>query len=219
MFPLTTALEKLSIAVDPASSSHKLKGIQWRPEYYVQHVKQGTALKSVDHSKLTYKDLVFGWFSVLQQLLRAGGDIESYIGHCKFVSERAMSNQFTDSAFVEYDRHVISKVIDDKMESFPVGDTLGVSSHFHAGNLVPAKAISKQNVKKWGGAKWGKKPFDKQSDSVEKTPPVPDGFPDDICYAFNYKRCSSNSCAKKHVCRSCGGNHRAQGCSDKPRAM
>ena len=78
MAPLTTALEKLSVAVDPSSSSHKLKGIHWRPEYYVQHVKQGISLKQVDHTKLSYRDLGFGWFSVLQHLIRSGGDFESY---------------------------------------------------------------------------------------------------------------------------------------------
>ena len=31
MAPLTSALEKLSVAVDPSSSSHKLQGINWKP--------------------------------------------------------------------------------------------------------------------------------------------------------------------------------------------
>ena len=217
--PLTSALEKLSLAVDPSATSHKLRGIHWKPEYYVQHVKQGTPLKQVDHTKLTYKDLVFGWFCVLQQLLRAGGDVESYVGHCKFVSERAMANQFNDSSLVDYDRYVVSKVIEEELDSFPVGDSLGVSSNFHAGNLIPKspKTQRKGGFKKWGSGKWGKK-FDKSPENADKSPTVPDGFPEDICYAFNYKRCTSTNCSKKHICRSCGGSHRAQGCSEKPRA-
>ena len=136
--------------VDPSSSSHKLKGIQWKPEYHVQHVKQRISLKLVDHTKLTYRGLVYGWFLVLQGFIRIRGDINSYIWHCKFVSECAMSNQFTaaDNAYVEYERHVVSTVFEEKLDKFPVGDTLGVFSNFLAGNLLPPKPVKSAKKKK-----------------------------------------------------------------------
>ena len=83
--PLTDVLENLSIVVDPTSTSHKLKGMWWKPEYHVQHVKNGVQLKQIDHSKLTYRELLYGWFSILQKLQKAGGDMEAYIAHCKYV--------------------------------------------------------------------------------------------------------------------------------------
>ena len=53
--------------VDPAAG--KAKCLLVRPEYYVHYVKNSTPLKQIDHNKLNYKDLVFGWLSVFQHLL------------------------------------------------------------------------------------------------------------------------------------------------------
>ena len=82
--PLTDVLEKLTIAVDPSSTSRKLQGMVFKPEFYVQHVKKGVPLKQVDHTKLSYRELVFGWFCVLQHLIKVEGDTDSYIAHCRF---------------------------------------------------------------------------------------------------------------------------------------
>ena len=205
--PLTEALEKLSIAVDPATSSHKLQGMAFKPEYYVQHVKGGTPLKQIDHTKLSYRDLVYGWFCVIQHLLNVEGDVESYISHCKYVAQQAMSSQFVDAAYVSYDRHVVTNVIQGESDTFVAGDALGVASSFHAGNLIPPK----QKAKPFKAQRWSKK-HDKQDDTAK--PSMPDGFPSDICYAYNFKKCTG-TCSKKHICRSCGGNHRAYGCDEK----
>ena len=127
-----------------------------------------------------------------------------------------MKNQFLGSAYVDYDRHVVTTALDEGLAKFSVGDTLGVSSNFHAGNLQSPKPA--KVGKKAGFQKWGKKQPDKVSDQSDRNSSVPEGFPDDVCYAFNYKRCSSNSCSKKHVCRQCGGSHRAQGCFEKTKS-
>ena len=36
----------------------------------------------------------------------------------------------------------------------------------------------------------------------------PEGFPEDICFNYNYKSCSG-SCKKSHICRLCRGPHKA----------
>ena len=206
--PLTEVLEKLTIAVDPSSTSKKLQGMVFKPEFYVQHIKKGTALKQVDHTKLTYRDMVFGWFCVLQHLIKVEGDIDSYITHCRYVSQQAMASQFTDSAYVGYDRHVVEKVLDGESDTFVVGDNLGVATFFHAGNLATVKV--KPKVVR--NSRWGKRTTDKSTDDSKSA--MPDSFPDDICYSYNFKRCTG-SCTKKHVCKSCGGHHRAIGCEEK----
>ena len=109
-------LQKLSIAIDP--TSHKLKGMTYKHEYHVQHVKNGVQLKQIDYSKLTYRELVYGWWCILQQLVKAGGDMNAYVIHCKNVSSQAMLNQFTDAAYVGYDRHVMSQVIEGETATF-----------------------------------------------------------------------------------------------------
>ena len=210
--PLTDVLQKLSIAVDPTNTSHKLKGMDYKPEYHVQHVKQGLQLKQIDHSKLTYREFVYGWFCVIQHLTKARGDVAAYVRHCKYVSSLAMLSQFTGSAYVGYNRHVVTQVIEGDVDTFVAGDTLGVASHFHAGNIILKKVAPK--VGKQGGSfRWNKRQStDNQSDKVATS--MPDGFPEDVCYSYNYKSCTGK-CSKQHVCRNCGGNHRAIGCNEK----
>ena len=87
LLPLTDALAQLTLAVDPAAG--KAKGLFLRPEYYYQHVRSNTPLKQLDHTKLSYKEMVYGWFCVMEHLLSKGGDLSGYIGHCKFVAEQA----------------------------------------------------------------------------------------------------------------------------------
>ena len=54
--PLTDTMAQLTLAVDPAAG--KSKGSWLQPEYHVQHLRVGSPLKQIDHSKLNYKDLV-----------------------------------------------------------------------------------------------------------------------------------------------------------------
>ena len=136
--PLMSALKQLSQAIDPSPVSHK--GMVYRPEYYIQHVDKGMQVKMLDHTKLTYKELVSGMGRVMQYLVENGGDVAGYVGHFNFIAEQAYQHSFVDQAFVGYDRFVVDKYI--KLETsnktpkvFAVGDVLGVASHFHAGNF------------------------------------------------------------------------------------
>ena len=207
--PLTEALEKLSLAVDPAASSHKLQGTGYKPEYYVQHIKGGVPLKQINHTKLSYREMVYGWFCILQHLIKVEGDVNSYLAHCRYVSQQAMASQFLDSAYVGYDRQVISNVISGESDTFEIGDPFAVATFFHAGNLLPAKVKTKPKSNRWF-----KKQNDRSAEEGHKSSSVPGNFPEDVCYAYNFKRCTG-SCSKKHVCKSCGGNHRAVGCQEK----
>ena len=64
--PLTQALSDLTEAINSGPTDYK-KGINFRPEYYVQHMIDCKSVKSLDHSKMTYKDLVYGMTHYLQQ--------------------------------------------------------------------------------------------------------------------------------------------------------
>ena len=209
LLPLTDALAQLTLAVDPAAG--KSKGLFLRPEYHVQHVKSSTPIKQLDHTKLSYKDLVYGWFCVLDQLLARGGDVKSYIGHCKFVSDQATSGSFVDAAFVNYDCHIMSKLIDGHASTFIQGDMLGVATHFNAASLVINKPPPA--VKKVGKSRFFQKrqPTDQKDRGGSDAAAMPDGFPEDICYSYNYRTCTGK-CSKKHICRSCKGDHQAKQC-------
>ena len=213
LLPLTDALAQLTLAVDPTAG--KAKGLFLRPEYYFQHVKSSTPIKQLDHTKLSYKDLVYGWFCVIEHLMSKGGDLGGYVGHCKFVSEQASSESFVDAAFVNYDRHVVTKVVDGLSTTFTAGDMLGVASHFNAANLVINKpAAPKLPAKPARSNKWVRRSLQNADKSSSDPGPVPDGFPEDICYSYNYRSCTGK-CSKRHVCRVCKGDHQAKSCTKR----
>ena len=209
--PLTSALEHLSQAIDPSVPS-STKGIQLRPEYYIQHVDQGIAIKSLDHTKLSYRELVCGMNRVLDYLVSINGDAASYLEHMIFVTKQASVHSFTDSAYVSYDRAVVDKVAKGNTKKFVAGDTLAVASHFHAGNLLPVNNPRRQFGR--GRGFRGRRSGFSDTDRAGETS-LPEGFPSDVCYNFNYRSCSGVNCQKQHVCRLCKGLHRAIGCQEK----
>ena len=202
--PLTSALVQLSNAIDPTSVA-KSKGMKLRPEYYVQHVDQGVQIKSLDHNKMSYRELVSGMGKVMLYLLHSGGDVSSYIQHFNFIAEQAHKNNFTDQAFVCYERAVTDKVIkSDGLVTFVAGDTLAVASNFHAGNLLVNKRAYKPSAHR------GRKSYGKSQNYSDKDS-MPEVFPEDICYGYNYRNCSG-ACSKSHICRLCKGKHKATTC-------
>ena len=82
---LTQVLKQLSIAIDPTPQS-STKGLLLRPEYYVQHVDKGVAVKSLDHTKLSFKEMISGMGRVMTHLSTSGGELTSYVRHFNFVA-------------------------------------------------------------------------------------------------------------------------------------
>ena len=203
---LTSALQQLSLAIDPTPSSTS-KGLVLRPEYYIQHVDKGVPVKNIDHAKLSYKDLVAGMGRVMQYLVNVRGDYMSYLRHFNYILTQASRHQFQDQAFVGYDRYIVDQVVRGEAREFVAGDNLAVASYFHAGNLSHQKVTQfKGKGKPYGGYK------SRRGDGEKAV--MPDGFPEDICYNFNYKSCTGK-CGKSHVCRSCKKAHKATECPDK----
>ena len=130
--PLSAALQQLSIAIDPTSAS-STKGLLLRPEYYIQHKDQGVPVKSLDHTKLSYKQLVCGMGRVLKYLIQSGYEFMSYLEHYNFVTLHASRHNFLDMAFVGYDRYIVDRVLGGETAGFCAGDSLAVSTFFHAG--------------------------------------------------------------------------------------
>ena len=214
--PLTQVLQQLSVAIDPTPQS-STKGLLLRPEYYIQHVDKGVAVKSLDHTKLTFKELMSGMGRVMTHLSTSGGDLVAYVSHFNFVAKQAASHNFTDSAFVAYDRYVVDQVIkgslthDMPLPTFVAGDLLGVASNFHAGNMVPAVPTPTRGRGRGFNRHRFRGTYSGEGDRDKDHQRVPDGFPEDICFGWNYKSCTGK-CSKSHVCRMCRGNHKAIGC-------
>ena len=121
-----------------------------------------------------------------------------------------MSDNFVDSAFVKYDRHVVSKVVDGVSTTFTVGDNLGVASCMNASSLLPPKASTPKKANRFKPRRGSSDSKDKSSDNSY----MPEGFPDDVCYSYNYRSCTGK-CSKKHSCRICKSDHPAKTCQSK----
>ena len=87
------------------------KGLLLRPEYYVQYKDKGIPVKNLDHSKLSFKELMSGMGRVMLHLSKTGGEVTSYIEHFSFLTRKAGAHAFVDSAFVGYERHVPDQFI------------------------------------------------------------------------------------------------------------
>ena len=210
--PLTSVLQQLSIAIDPTPQA-STKGLLLRPEYYVQHKDKGVSVKNLDHSKLSFKELMSGMGRVMSHLYKSGGDVASYIEHFNFLVRQAGVHSFVDTAYVGYDRYVIDKYISGESQSFVAGNLMGVALHFHAGNIPMVRSPNIPFCRGRGrgfrrGARQSWYDQDREMDKDHQQPPTMDGFPDDICFNYNYRSCTG-SCKKSHICRLCRGAHKA----------
>ena len=94
--PLTQVLKQLSITIDPNLQA-STKGLLLRPEYYIQHVDKKLSVKSLDHTKLSFKELMSDIGRVMLHLSSTGGDLISYVHHFTFIAKQAAVHNFTDS--------------------------------------------------------------------------------------------------------------------------
>ena len=168
--PLTSVLQQLSVAIDPTPQS-ATKGLLLRPEYYVQHKDKGIPLKNLDHSKMSFQELMSGMGRVMLHLSKTGGDVASYIEHFSFLTRKAGAHTFVDAAYVGYKRHVTDQFGDT--DKFVAGDLFGIALYFHAGNVVQAKP---QFVKPFRGRGFRRgRPWGAESDrgiTQERDPPA-----------------------------------------------
>lgn len=204
--PLTTALERLSMAIDPTVDT-RAKGSFLRPEFHVQHVDKQVPLKNIDHSKLNYSSLIYGMCKVIKYLLATDGDVKSYVDHMIYITKLGSLGEYTDMTFIAYDRAVIDAVLANEIPTFVAGYPIAASLNFHASNMIRNQAEKQQNM--WfRGRGRGRGRGNRPRQSI-----IPDGFPEHICYDFNYKNCEG--CNKNHICRICNSAHKAINCPKK----
>lgn len=86
--PLTSALDRLSLAIDPSMTARN-QGSVLRLEFYVQHLDQNMPLKNIDHNNLSYASLSYGMCRVAKHLCQSGGDFKSYLDHMLYVFKLA----------------------------------------------------------------------------------------------------------------------------------
>ena len=218
---LTSILQQLSIAIDPTPQA-SMKGLLLRPEYYVQHIDKGTSVKSLNHTKMSLKELMSGMSRVMLHLDKSGGDLGGYLEHFSFIARKA-EHGFVDSAYVSYDRLVMDQYINGESDTIVRRDPFAVALSFHVGNLAPAKPVFPKPGRGRGFRRGGRFPYwnegerdkDKERDREHQVSPSLEGFPENICYNYNYRVCHGK-CARSHICRMCRGPHKASSGSCTP---
>lgn len=208
--PLTKALARLSGDEDE-------EGMLYRPETYAQ---SGLRPKNRDHNKLDTIDLFYGWICVAQHVMKSGGNLKSYLDHVRFATEMLHSRNFYDSGAVKYDRLIIDKHLSGKSDNFNP-DTV-ISSLTFSTRVIPDNvevchggSLTKGVVSSQLGGKQTRRR--RPNYSPRKQEDVPADFPSDICFFYNYRYCSDETCNRAHICRKCSGKHRADTCKEKSR--
>lgn len=203
---LSEALKQLSLAIEP-STTERSEGIIFRPEWHSQHILKDISLKNMDHQKMSVSELLYGMICVLEGLLTTGNsDWITYLQHLKFIARQSISNVYLDSAFTGYDRMVVNKYLENRSAGFQAGDTISVSSNFHAANF-------RQNTWKEAPKNQPRRRQRSQrfKSDQEETVDIPDSWPDDVCFFYNRKRCYGR-CNRSHICRNCRNPHKESEC-------
>lgn len=203
--PLTKALSKLS-------GEEEDTGTSLRPETYAQ---SDLKTKNRDHTKMDSVSLFYGWISVIDYLIRSGGDVKSYVNHVKYTTEMLNSRLFYDCCVVKYDRMIVDRYMCGRSINFnpdPVTSTLAFSSKVipDSVDMFPGASLHK-GVHSYQAAKQNKRRRNPGA-MRSKQDETPSDFPPDVCFYFNYRQCLEENCPKAHVCRKCQGKHRADTC-------
>lgn len=200
---LSDALRQLSLAIEP-NVTERTEGMHFRPEWHSQHLLKDISAKNTDYQKMSINELLYGMICVFENMVTTGNnDWLSYMQHMKFVARQSISNVYTDQAFSGYDRMVVNKYLENPRLGFQAGDVVSVSSNFHAANL---KSNTKDKFVNKKGRK-GQRPRGETDEIIE----IPDGWPEDICFYYNRRRCFGR-CNRSHVCKRCRGTHKDIDC-------
>ena len=116
---VTDALSRISVAIDPSGS--EVKGITLRPEYWVQHDRQGVPVRALNHARLTIPELMYGMFRVMSAVTDPSQKA-AYEAHYKFLSECIIQDLYPARAYVNYDREVTNKIINGELSEYPACD-------------------------------------------------------------------------------------------------
>lgn len=163
-------------------------------------------------------DLFYGWVSVANHICNSGGDIRSYLRHLKFATEMLQTRRFYDISAIKYDRLIVDKYVMGKSTGFEPDSVL--SSLTFSAKVIPETtelchgASLTKGVVSYPATRTARK---RRAGQQRRSEEVPLDFPAEICFFYNYRQCNDEACNKSHVCRKCGGKHRADSCRERTR--
>lgn len=193
--PLTAALGHI------ADNDPIQPGMNLRPEFVVLHKQEGEPIKQISYKALSYRKLIHGMVLIARSILSQGGNVDEYLGHMEYVTRHGKNGDYTDQAYAEYDKIVIDNYVQNPTKGIIAGDVMASSYCFHDVTRVKIPTQRPMAINK-----------KKNKIKTRASDPVPDDYPIDNCFYWNYKSCMINNCGRSHVCRICGEDHRAPSC-------
>lgn len=119
--PLTPALHSV-FDQDP-----RQPGMMYRPEYHVLHMEEGEPVKQISHKLMTYPKLIHGMVLVARYIRANGGDIDKYLAHMDYVTRHGKTEDYQDSAYIEYDKMIIDDFVRNPSTGINVGNVMASS--------------------------------------------------------------------------------------------
>lgn len=141
---------------------------------------------------------------VARNIIAQGGSVDTYLGHMEYVTRHGKNGDYNDQAYVEYDKIVIDNYVQNPSGGIKIGDTMAASYCFH--DVTRVKPLSPVNIA------MNKK---KRRNKPRQIDQIPEDYPSENCFFWNYKTCMANNCGRNHVCRICGQDHKAPMCPNR----
>lgn len=193
MEQMADAMAQLSMSIDPSSA--RKAGQLLRPEYQYCVVEKGMPLRSVDASKLSINEYLYGMCLVMEHLVEVEGDWLSYFHHYKRVKKFFVGKKYVNAAYIGYDKEVVDNFVKNPARGFNASDSLAIPTHFCSANEHET-----QNMKAKGGAKRSR--MEGRSRSQAPAASQPEDWPEEACFVYNTSFCNG-SCGKLHICGKC----------------
>lgn len=162
------------------------------------------------------EELLYGMLNVYMHLLDRGSDSRGYLHHMNFVARHIMERNFTPSASIKYDRHVVDEVLAGRTQ-FKEFNAVAAGIFFHGG-AVPVREQQRVGVDRVNRSTFNScQPFDNMTNRMRDCNKdniplyMPNQWPPELCFNFNAKKCVGR-CTKLHVCSFCRLRHRLADC-------
>ena len=171
-----------------------------RSEYTLRKYLKGKESKDVRYDELMEAMLSWAYIQDGWEV----SDYRRYIGHIKYIAQKARSRIYIDKAMVDYDAAVRELVDEHGLELFRKGNHECTMDHFSVENTRQAQEQRRAAAAALAQASGGKQ---KGGYGPGKAP----------CKAFNYGKegCKDNHCRDAHKCAKCGRpSHKESDCWD-----
>ena len=162
------------------------------------YTKNGKNVKKLSYNELMYASLLWG-SKRARKVGMSYDELRCYIGHLCYMCMHAISGNYTDEAFRGYDRAVRSKVKEEGVQAFKMGDHELSILHFNLDNTRSMRD--------------SRRPSTKYSTISGSTKPSKG-----LCYSHNFDKagCVRTKCGWDHKCLNCkSSDHVVGSCPTK----